>query len=41
MKNLSNRYFYEVHYSVDGNGNIHHWNGMYMQIERIDFTKQK
>ena len=27
MKNLSNRYFYEVHYSVDGNGNIHHWNG--------------
>ena len=27
MKNLSNRYFYEVHYSVDDNGNIHRWNG--------------
>ena len=27
MKNLSNRYFYEVHYSVDDNGNIRRWNG--------------
>lgn len=27
MKNLSNRYFYEVHYYVDDNGNIHRRNG--------------
>ncbi|MBR5825437.1 MAG: hypothetical protein IKY67_14995, partial [Paludibacteraceae bacterium] len=27
MKNLSNRYFYEVHYTVDDNGKIHRWNG--------------
>ena len=27
MKNLANRYFYEVHHSVDDNGNIHRWNG--------------